>query len=575
MQDSAYDILMVFSLGILGGMLGGGVCRLLHVPQVVGYIIAGLLLGESGWGLIRQEDIGTFQPFNFFALGVIGMLVGAELKFESFRKYGKQYLTLLLGEGLTTFVLVGSATFLCLYSLNHDMSVALAGGAVLGAIAAATDPASTMDVIWEYRALGTLSASIIAIVALDDALALALYGLGTSVAASVTTSISGMTSNLAEVAVELAGSIVLGGAFGLLANAILRRLPGEEQSFAFIIGLILLAVTLGLHSGLDVILMTMAMGLVLVNVAPNRSREPLEGLHRAAAPIYTLFFVLVGCRLHWGHMPTWLWTLVFAYVFARIAGKVLGCYLGGTVCGLQSSVRRHLGIGLLAQGGVAIGLSITASHYLSHVPVAAQLSLGDAVVFAVTASTLFAQLIGPAMVKLAIHRVGENGRNVAREDIIASWSAADVMSTDFAEISQDEPIAEVLREFTEHEHVVFPVTDEQHRLVGILSLVMLKNIITQQHLWHTLTAGDVMRRVLFFVEPSVPLEDVLDHLRRFSYQYAVVIEDRQSLRPIGIVDVDEVEHAINREILRRRKAKPISEAGASGCSPYTEEVVPC
>jgi len=81
--------------------------------------------------------------------------------------------------------------------------------------------------------------------------------------------------------------------------------------------------------------------------------------------------------------------------------------------------------------------------------------------------------------------------------------------------------------------------------------------------------------VLFFVEPSVPLEDVLDHLRRFSYQYAVVIEDRQSLRPIGIVDVDEVEHAINREILRRRKAKPISEAGASGCSPYTEEVVPC
>ena len=134
----------------------------------------------------KPRSSSHLKTFNLFALGIIGFLVGGELKVDTFKKYARQFTAILLGEGLLAFLLVGGATFFLLKMVTGNLTAALAGAVVLGAIASATDPASTIDVIWEYRSKGVMTTAIIAIVALDDALAMTLYGLGNSTAKLIT-----------------------------------------------------------------------------------------------------------------------------------------------------------------------------------------------------------------------------------------------------------------------------------------------------------------------------------------------------------------------------------------------------
>ena len=162
--------------------MGAWFFQKIRIPQVVGYIAFGILIGKSGLNLLHGEDIEQLRSFTWFALGIIGFLVGGELKFETFRQYGKQFIQILLWEGLAAFFIVALLTFGVIYLVTHSFAASLAAGIVFGAIASATDPASTVEVLWEYRARGVLTTTIIAIVALDDALAMTLYGIGTSCA---------------------------------------------------------------------------------------------------------------------------------------------------------------------------------------------------------------------------------------------------------------------------------------------------------------------------------------------------------------------------------------------------------
>ena len=145
-------VLVLVGLAVFGGMLGAVVFQRLHIPQVVGYICIGVLIGQSGFRLIQPEDIVALQPLNLFALGIIGFLVGGEIQISILRQYARQFAAILLGEGILSFLLVGGASFGVLFFVTHDVRTSLAGAVVLGAIASATDPASIIDVLWEYRA---------------------------------------------------------------------------------------------------------------------------------------------------------------------------------------------------------------------------------------------------------------------------------------------------------------------------------------------------------------------------------------------------------------------------------------
>ena len=553
MDSVGLQHLFILGLGILGGMVGADIFRRLHIPQVIGYIVIGLIIGESGLKLIHIEEVLALEPFNLFALGIIGFMVGGELKLESFKQYGRQFTAILLGEGLMAFFLVGIPVGLVAYVVCHSFSVALAAGIVFGAIASATDPASTINVLWEYRSLGVLTTSLTAIVALDDALAMTLYGVGTAAAQALTSGSGSMLHSLTSVSVELLGALALGSITALVQALVLRYTSESEKGLAFALGLILMVISVSVYLNLDVILSAMVLGCVLTNLAPRKSDELFKVMRGFSIPIYVLFFVLVGARISIAGMPTWLWAIVAIYVVGRSLGKMSGAYFGARLSGSSAAVRKYLGLGLFAQGGVAIGLSIMASHHLSGINLTDGMPLGDAIIFGVAATTLIVQLLGPPMVKLAIKLADESGRNITKEDIIADWTAGDGMIRDVDTIREDELLAQVLRRFTENEPLFYPVLDRQGFMIGELSLETLKHVLTDQDAWQWLLASDVMQSMDHRVTEDTPLRNVMETMEQFKLDRVPVVQSNGGDKPLGMIELNELQHRLDREILRRRQ----------------------
>ncbi|MGA0334035.1 MAG: cation:proton antiporter, partial [Kiritimatiellia bacterium] len=156
-----FGILLILGIGVFGGILGAWFFQKLRIPQVIGYIAIGLLIGRSGLGIIGDLQIPALRPFSYLALAFIGFLVGGELEGKIFKQYGKQFTGIMLGEGLGAFLVVGTGCGLLLWFITGNLMAAVAGGLVFGAISSATDPASTVDVLWEYRSKGLLTTGLI------------------------------------------------------------------------------------------------------------------------------------------------------------------------------------------------------------------------------------------------------------------------------------------------------------------------------------------------------------------------------------------------------------------------------
>ncbi len=551
MTHPSLGILILLGTGLLGGALGASIFQRLRIPQVVGYIVIGLLLGQSGFGLIQPADEETLRPFNLFALGIIGFLVGGELKIDTFRKYGKQFAAILLGEGLAAFVLVGLGTFALLYMVIQNATLAAAAGVVFGAIASATDPASTIDVLWEYRARGVLTTSVTAIVALDDALAMTLYGLGTGVAQLLASGSADFSHEVMRIGIELIGALVAGFVFALVVQFLLRWLTQPEKVLAISIGAILLLIGLAVHIGMDVILAAMMLGFSLVNLAPRRSESIFKLLRGFSSPIYVLFFVLVGARLAVKGLPMWLWGIVGLYVLGRSVGKMAGAWAGARFSRAPEVVCRYLGLSLFAQGGVAVGLSILASQHLADIQVSGGLSLGDAIIFAVTATTLIVQVSGPPLVKYAVQLAGEIGRNITDDDIIDESRVENMMSKDITPLCEDTTLAVAVDTFARSPYSVLPVIGRDRRLLGMVSLQGMRNVLADQSSWQWLLVSDILEPVRDRTTPATPLREALDHMRQVNIDQMAVVGGREGEEVVGILDSSQVRRRIADEVLRR------------------------
>lgn len=562
MQGISLGVLFVIGLGIFGGVIGAWIFQRLRIPQVVGYIAVGLIIGETGFHFVTQEDVRMLRPFSLFALGIIGFLVGGELKLAEFRKYARQFAAMLLGEGVAAFSLVGVMTGLVAYTAVHDVATAVAIGVVFGAIASATDPASTIDVLWEYRARGVLTTSITAIVALDDALAMMLYGLGTSLAQLLTTGSGSIAGEMAKVSMELLGAGVLGFALAMLLVGVLRVLHEPEKTVSMAVGVILLSICIAQAFDMDVILVTMTLGFTLVNMAPRRSMELFRLMRSFSTPIYVLFFVLVGARLSLARMPGWLLLIVFLYVIGRSVGKMGGAYWGARLTGSEASVRKYLGMGLFAQGGVAVGLSIMASQRLGNIQVNDDLALGDVVIFTVAATTLIVQIIGPPMVKLAIKLGGEIGRNVTEEDVIASWTVADVMDTDIEPINEGMPLRRVIQVFVDNVYTTYPVVNLGNQTVGTVSLEGLKDVIAEQDTWEWLLVSDIMQPLQDKASPKQPLIEALIQMRELQIDEMPVVADDSGGSPAGMLNQIRIRKRLSEELVRRQQPERFSIVSA-------------
>jgi len=556
--------LLVVGLAIFFGTIGAKGFQRLRIPQVVGYICIGLLVGRSGLHVIDEEALAKLQPFNFFALGIIGFLIGGELHRDVFRKFGLQFFKILLAEGMGAFVIVGASTGLLIWLVHGDAATAIAVGLLFGAISSATAPAATVDVLWEYKALGVLTTMVFAIVALDDGLALTLYGIASSVADNVTQGTGSAGSALFKIAYELLGGAALGAVAGLVLNFLIRRFRQADKSLGLIIGWMALVIGCAIALEFDLIVAAMALGATLTNLAPRRSHPAFEVVESFSAPIYVLFFVSVGARLSIGSLSWWMWVLVVVYAIGRTVGKMGGAYLGARWAGAATSVRRYFGLCLFSQAGVSVGLAMLAASRFDGM--IGDMRIGDMIILTITTSTFAMQLVGPPCVKLAIRKAGEIGLNVTEQDLIDERTVASVVDKDSPRFDEGTPMPEILHVIAETDATVYPVTDESGRLAGVVTLGGLKQSFRAEGMSQWLVAFDVMEPPADTITQDAPLGDAMARMDEQSLEYLPVIDNDENRELVGVVESRKVKRQLGQEILRRRRA---AEATAGAAAPST------
>jgi Kef-type K+ transport system membrane component KefB len=408
------ETLAVIGLTMLGAFAIGLLSRQFGIPQVVGFIIAGTLFGTSFLNIMTPEIVDGLEFVSELALALIGFEMGSHLHFSELRRLGSSILIILFCEALGTFALVTAGVTL----LTGEIST----GLIFGALSAATAPAATVDVLEEYKSEGPLTTSILAVVGLDDALALLLFSISVSVAEGM---FGGASPSLIEMLelpfLEIGGALLLGTVMGvLLAGFYRRRVCSHSDALIVSVGVIFMCAGLAEMLDLSLILTTMTLGVVVVNIEPCNGDWVRGTIERAGPILYILFFALVGAHFDVNSVLVGGTTLilVIAYVILRSAGKFGGAWLGGRLSGAVPAVRDNLGFGLLSQAGVAIGLSLSIANRFDAYGTEGE-ELGTLVITVITATTFIVQLIGPIMVKHAITRAGEVGMAVDPEELAA------------------------------------------------------------------------------------------------------------------------------------------------------------
>lgn len=386
------------ALLILAGFLGGKVVNRVKLPAVTGYLLAGVLLGGSVLGLVDGRTVAALQPINNIALGLIAFIIGGEFSFSNLKRLGAGVMLIAVFEVLGALAVVTGAMALL-------FKMPLAQALIFGAISSATAPAATVLVIRELKAKGPLTDTLLAVVAIDDALCVMAFGLAGAVAAILTTPGATLLSGILGPLVNIGGSILLGVLIGVALTIASRRLRNSTDLLVIVVGTVFLSSGAGELLRLSPLLTTMAFGCTLVNLTRERSAKAFAAVKSLDTPIYVAFFTLAGASLELGYL--WHVGLIgIGYIVARVVGKAAGAGLGAVMGKSPAVVRNFLGLGLVPQAGVAIGVTMIARQQF---PGMAQLLttviLGSVVVY---------ELVGPVCSKLAITLAGEaNGESPA------------------------------------------------------------------------------------------------------------------------------------------------------------------
>jgi len=547
------NMLLLLGLALFGGTIGGRIFQRLRVPQVVGYIIIGVLIGETGFKIVGEDAIEALRPFNYFALGLIGFMVGGELKKDIFAKYGRQFMYILFCEGVTPFLTVtfavGILGSLVLGPQQYIWPLAL----LLGAISSATDPATTTSVLKEYKTRGPLTSTILGIVALDDGLALLLFALASSAANSIIGhGMEPLVKTILHPLYEIGGALAVGLVSGAVLSKIITKYAERDRVLAFSIGMVLLVTGVSLALGVSMLLAAMTLGIVAVNLSPYKSKDAFNVVEGFTPPIYVLFFVLVGAKLRLSHMTMPVLALVMIYLAFGLSGKMAGANIGARVSGASTSVKRYLPFSLYSQAGVAIGLSILAAQHFPG-------EVGDVILVVITATTFITQLIGPFFTKMAVTKAGEVDLNVTEEDIVRKSRVSDLMDDDPPTIYENFKLADILRIFSENDNLYYPVVDAEKRLRGIITVEGIKQTVLETDVGGLILAHDLMQPVVSSIGSGAPAEDVNEVLNRFNVDYIPVVDGEGRLE--GFIEKKIFNKLISTRIIElQKRADSLAEA---------------
>jgi Kef-type K+ transport system membrane component KefB len=544
-EGGGLNIILLIGIAIFGGTVGARIFQRLHIPRIVGYVAIGIILGPL-FGVISERTIQDLEPFNMFALGIIGFLIGGELKRDIFVKFRGQVFSILLFEGLAACLLVGAMSFGIMWYFT-DWKTALAVAVVFGAICAATDPASTMSVLWEYKTRGPLTSMLTAIVALDDALALVLYTICISIAGVIIGhGEAGFFPALLRSFYEIVGSLAVGAAAGFLLNRILNRTEEPERVLVFSISFALLIIGVAITGKLDVIISSMALGVTLTNLGSKRVLSSFALVHRFAAPVYVLFFVIVGARLNISNMGPQVGLLVAAYVIGSVVGKTSGAWWGAVRSKSVPTIRKYLGFCLYQQGAIAIALLLMATSRFEG-------EIKDTMLSVIIAGVFVLQLAGPMFVKISTKKAGEVGLNITEEDLIRSYKVEDVLDDKVPAISAGLSLNELIKVVADTNSYCYPVIDNAGKLTGIITLDGIMNTFATQELNDWLVALDLVEPVIEKAVPQMPLSEALEKAKEMDVEFLPAVAPDDAEKYVGILSVRSAHRRLAAEVLARQK----------------------
>ncbi|MFH1877104.1 MAG: cation:proton antiporter [Candidatus Omnitrophota bacterium] len=540
---SSVHLNALFLLGLIlfVGMMGARIFQKMRVPQVVGYIIAGILFGRSGFNVINKDIIEALVPFNYFALGLIGFMIGGELKREVFRRYGKQFMVILLAEGLAAFlvifVLVGALGTFFFGSSPYYWAL----GLLLGAIASATAPAATTDVLWEYKTRGPLTTTVLGIVALDDGLALILFALASSIVPVMLGAHPSVFSAITRPLYEIGMGVVIGLIFSLALVKILRKYAEKDKILVFSLCSILFALGSALIMKIDMLLVAMTMGAMLINKEVRLSKEVFKLVSGFATPFYILFFVLVGAKFDLHATTTTAIVIAFIYLIGRTFGKMFGASLGAKISGAPKTVVKYLPYCLFSQAGVAIGLSILASQIFPG-------SIGNSIIVIVTLTTFVVQLLGPSCVKYAIVKAQEVGLNITEEDVLSKTNVSQVIDKNPPYVYENIPLKDVLNIFSQSNYHTYPVVDKAKRLKGVITLESIRKSFAHSEIGNLVIAHDIMEPAIARkISPDSSLLEAEEVIGKYNVDYLPIVDAESVL--LGFMQKEDIDKFVSSRLI--------------------------
>lgn len=416
-------ILIEISVCLIAGLMLSRLTKLLNLPVVTAYLIAGLLLGPfclgalgvTGLGFTSLEEVETLSLISKAALGFIAFTIGNEFRLVQLRQMGSKAIGIGILQAVFTTVLVDLA-LLVLHFLNPAL-ISVSSAITLGAIAAATAPAATLMVVRQYKADGPMTKLLLLVVAIDDAVGLVLFSVSFGIANVLESGRISLVTMVLEPIIEVVLSICLGALFGFLLFLVEKFFHSRSKRLSISIAFVFLTIALsmvefdlfGIHFGFSLLLVCMMCGTVFCNIC-DFSEELMSRVDGWTAPLFVLFFVLSGAELDLQILSNPLVLLVgIVYIIFRSLGKYSGAYLSCSLTKCSRTIRRNLGITLLPQAGVALGMALTAQA----------LSDGKIVRNVVLFSVLVYELVGPALTKRALIAAGEiipENRTSARKE---------------------------------------------------------------------------------------------------------------------------------------------------------------
>ncbi len=385
------SILLSLGTAILIGLVFNRIVKKLGLPNVTGYLVAGVIIGPSFLQIIPMGFLEELTLLVNVALGFIAFSIGGEFRISKIRSIGKSVVIITFFQALVTTALVDIGLLL----LGFHPAVAIS----LGAIATATAPAATLMIVRQYNAKGPVTNMLLPVVALDDAIGLVVFSISLAIAKLTVSSESvNVAAMLLEPLKEIVLSLVIGAVIGVVLTFGLGFFHSRSNRLTSIISAVFLGTSLASMFNLSSLLLCMSIGAVMANFYPE-SEKMLDVTEHWTPSVFLLFFVISGAELDLKLLPS-VGLLGIMYILLRSAGKYFGARLGSSVVHEDRNIRKYLGVALLPQAGVAIGMS---QIVVSALPT----DIGGRIRAVVLCATLVYELVGPLLTKMVLTRAGE------------------------------------------------------------------------------------------------------------------------------------------------------------------------